>query len=102
PPRRTAMQDTTSGVVELRDDGDQEAVPIEAAIEGPPVDPPDLPATWAMVASRPGHRRPILPASLRSRQQRRQLARWLVGYVSHTVVYHATRLPKYAAKVAVW
>lgn len=96
------MQDTTSGVVELRDDGDQEAVPIEAAIEGPPVDPPDLPATWAMVASRPGHRRPILPASLRSRQQRRQLARWLVGYVSHTVVYHATRLPKYAAKVAVW
>ncbi|HEX5543604.1 MAG TPA: cell division protein FtsK [Micromonospora sp.] len=69
---------------------------------GGPVDPPERPTTFAAVVSREDSRRPIVPASLRSPDQRRQLARWTAGYATHAALYHVTRSPKYAAKVAMW
>src|SRR5690606_8573233 len=70
---------------------------------GPPVDPPDPPRTiYAHVVARTEPRRPIVPASVRSRDQRRVLYSWAVRYGLHTAVYHATRTPKYAAKVVLW
>ncbi len=53
------------------------------------------------VAVRAGERRPIVPAWLRSRTELRDTARWAAGYTLHAGAYHATRTPKYAAKLTV-
>lgn len=79
---------------------DAEAVDVQSAAPGPPVDPPTHRRTFAAVVSRPADLRPVVPASLRTPNQRRQLRRWAVRYTGHTVAYHTTRAPKYAAKVA--
>lgn len=81
---------------------DAESVDVGPAVEGGPVDPPDRPATFAAVVHRTEVRRPIVPASLRSRDQRHQLARWAVRFGLHTAGYHLTRTPKYGLKVALW
>jgi S-DNA-T family DNA segregation ATPase FtsK/SpoIIIE len=69
---------------------------------GAPVDPPDRKPVFGAITSRTDNRRPIVPASLRNRDQRRVLYRWAVRYGAHTAAYHVTRSPKYAAKTAVW
>ncbi|MEV1331511.1 cell division protein FtsK [Micromonospora costi] len=84
------------------DDYDAEAYDLEALPAGGPVDPPDRKATFADVVSRRDQRRPIVPASVRSADQRRALARWAAAFGLHTAAYHVTRSPKYAAKVAVY
>lgn len=82
---------------------DAESVDITPASPGLPVDPPDQRRpVFASISSRPDNRRPIVPATLRSRQQRGQLYRWAVRYGAHTTAYHATRTPKYASKVVFW
>lgn len=81
---------------------DAEAYDLEALPAGGPVDPPDRPTTFADVVSRTDARRPIVPAALRSPEQRRTLARWAVAFGLHGAAYHVTRSPKYAAKVAVY
>lgn len=81
---------------------DAEVVERGVTALGGPVDPPDRPVTFAAVVARTDARRPIVPASLRSADQRRTLARWAAGYGAHTAAYHVTRTPKYAAKVALW
>ncbi|MEU4371827.1 cell division protein FtsK [Micromonospora chersina] len=55
---------------------------------------------FTLDAVRTGQRRPILPAWLRSRSELRDTMRWAVGHLLHTTAYHATRLPKYAGKLA--
>lgn len=89
---------------EHRDDvrDDAETVAIEAVPAGAPVDPPDRPVTWADIVSRDTQRRPIIPAVLRSADQRGALIRHTVAMVAYRVGYHATRTPKYTVKVAVW
>lgn len=82
---------------------DAETVDVTPAPPGDPVDPPDPHRTvYASVVARREERRPIVPAALRSAEQRRVLARWAVRYGAHTATYHATRSPKYLAKVAFW
>ena len=81
---------------------DAEAYDLEALPVGGPVDPPDRPATFAEVVGADKPRRPIVPAALRSPEQRRALARWAARYGLHTAAYHLTRSPKYAAKVALY
>lgn len=81
---------------------DAEAYDLEALPAGGPVDPPDRKATFVDVVARTDQRRPIVPASLRSTDQRRALTRWATAYGLHTATYHLTRSPKYAAKVAVY
>ena len=81
---------------------DAERVGIASGVVGRPVDPPERRPTFAAIVSREDARRPIVPASLRSPEQRRQLVRWTAGYAAHAAAYHLTRSPKYAAKLAVW
>ncbi|MFF5201759.1 FtsK/SpoIIIE domain-containing protein [Micromonospora parva] len=84
------------------DEYDDERHIIEADQVGGQVDPADRKATFADVVSRTDARRPIVPAVLRNPDARRALARWSVSYGGHTALYHLTRSPKYAAKVAVY
>ena len=48
-----------------------------------------------------GERRPIIPSWLKSKQELVNGAKWAAGHVGHVSAYHATRLPKYAGKLAV-
>lgn len=66
---------------------------------GRPVDPPDRRPVFADVVARTDNRKPIVPASMRSKEQRRTLYRWAVLLGGHTLLYHFTRTPKYALKV---
>jgi DNA segregation ATPase FtsK/SpoIIIE, S-DNA-T family len=50
---------------------------------------------------RASQRQPIIPPWLRSRRELRATAGWLVGHLAHTAVYHTTRSPKYATRLAV-
>jgi DNA segregation ATPase FtsK/SpoIIIE, S-DNA-T family len=84
------------------DEYDAETIEERPAPPGAPVDPPPHRRTFAAVVSRPDPVRPIIPASLRSPQQRRQLASWAVRFGAHRTAYHATRSPKYTAKVLFW
>lgn len=78
---------------------DAESVIVAKPQPGGPTDPPDRKATFADITTdRP--RRPIVPAWLRSADQRRQASRWALGYSTHTAVYHLTRTPKYLIKTA--
>ncbi|WP_446218814.1 FtsK/SpoIIIE domain-containing protein [Micromonospora sp. IBHARD004] len=84
------------------DEYDDERHIIEADKVGGAVDPADRKATFADVVSHTDARRPILPAVLRNPEGRRALVRWSAGYGGHTALYHLTRTPKYAAKVAAY
>ncbi|WBC13437.1 FtsK/SpoIIIE domain-containing protein [Micromonospora sp. WMMA1998] len=84
------------------DEYDAEAYDLEALPAGGPVDPPDRRVTFADVVGRSDQRRPIVPASLRSPDQRSALARWAAGYGLHTAAYHLTRSPKYLGKVLMY
>jgi len=89
--------------VTAADGRDQEAIyPDAAAGPGAPVDPPDRPVTIASIVERAEPRRPILPASLATAAQRRQLADWAVRYAGYRALYHLTRAPKYAGKVLIY
>lgn len=81
---------------------DAESVEVVPAGQGPPVDPPARPVTFADVVSRADERRPIVPASLRSRSGRRALVLLAAAFATHGAAYHGSRSPKYAAKVAVY
>jgi DNA segregation ATPase FtsK/SpoIIIE, S-DNA-T family len=59
--------------------------------------PPRLTST----AVRASQRQPIIPPWLRSRRELRAAVGWLAGHLAHTAAYHATRSPKYAARLAV-
>jgi S-DNA-T family DNA segregation ATPase FtsK/SpoIIIE len=59
--------------------------------------PPRL--TPATVRASP--RQPIIPPWLRSRRELRATAGWLLGHLAHTAAYHATRSPKYAARLMI-
>jgi S-DNA-T family DNA segregation ATPase FtsK/SpoIIIE len=76
----------------------------EEPIEGElvPVDPPKQPQTiyGTALAVREAQKRPIVPAWARNKDEARQLAGWLARFGAHVTLYHLTRLPKYAAKLA--
>ncbi|WP_018637623.1 P-loop NTPase family protein [Parafrankia elaeagni] len=72
----------------------------DVVVTGVPVNPPEPPPSpWALARS--GARRPVLPTWLRSWAALRSAARWFAGYCFHTALFHAIRLPFYAA-VLVW
>lgn len=79
---------------------DAESIYSRPAKPGGPVDPPDQPRTLygEVVARKDNDRRPIVPAWMRSKHQRRDVRRWALGYTAHTIVYHLTRSPKYLVK----
>jgi S-DNA-T family DNA segregation ATPase FtsK/SpoIIIE len=84
-------------------DDDAERVQVYPDALGGPVDGPDEHRTiYADVVEREHELRPIVPAWVRNRAQRREVARTGVSLAAYHVAYHATRAPKYAVKVAVW
>jgi S-DNA-T family DNA segregation ATPase FtsK/SpoIIIE len=54
----------------------------------------------AELAARSAHRRPVIPAWLRSRQEAATTAKWVLAHCLHVTGYHAVRTPVYAAKLA--
>jgi S-DNA-T family DNA segregation ATPase FtsK/SpoIIIE len=92
------------------DQPDAETYAVGPVIEGVPVDADDrgerdevpLSAAWAAVTSgTAGPRTPILPGWLVG-PQRRQVFAAVADLTAYTVLFHAARLPKYTAKVAVY
>lgn len=94
-------------------DGGHGTTPPPAAVRDEPTD--DGPARRVLVDARPGrepgnlatawatgaeHRRPVIPAWLRSRAELAARARWLASYTGHLAAYHAVRVPKYGARLA--
>lgn len=69
----------------------------------PAVDMPDEPITVYATAVRAGEaeRLPVVPAWVRDKTERRQVAASIARATGHTVVYHVTRTPKYAFR-ATW
>lgn len=96
-----------------RDDDDPITLPVRADAEtievidaepGDPVDAPtDVPftVTWADITSTTMRDRiPIIPAWLRNPGQRSATLRALVANLGYYAAFHATRSPKYVAKLA--
>jgi S-DNA-T family DNA segregation ATPase FtsK/SpoIIIE len=81
---------------------DAETIDATPAPDGAPVDLPARSATFADLVTRADERRPIVPASLRSRAGRHALAVWSVAAATHGAAYHLTRSPKYAVKALWW
>jgi S-DNA-T family DNA segregation ATPase FtsK/SpoIIIE len=63
-----------------------------------PVDPPARGATFADILGRADERRPIVPASLRSRAGRHSLVVLAAGYVTHGALFQLAHSPQYAGQ----
>jgi S-DNA-T family DNA segregation ATPase FtsK/SpoIIIE len=79
---------------------DAETIDATPQLEGPPVDPPARKATFADLVTRADERRPIVPASLRSKAGRHALLTLTVAMAAHGILWQLTRLPLYLAKTA--
>jgi DNA segregation ATPase FtsK/SpoIIIE, S-DNA-T family len=89
-------------VTDQSDGHDAERMTLDAVREGGPVDPPPRPATFADIRARTEPLGPVLPAYLRSKQQRRELYRWGARTGRYLTAKHTLRSPLYAARVARW
>lgn len=83
---------------------DAETFDVEPRVYGEPVDPPAEPRTLygTVVGSREVRRVPIVPAWLRNAEQRVAFVKQFAGLVAYLTGLHASRSPKYAAKVTLW
>lgn len=81
---------------------DAETVVVTAESAGKPVDPPVRTITFADVVSRADERRPIVPASLRSKAGRHSMLTLLVAMATHGILWELSRSPKYLGKMAVY
>jgi S-DNA-T family DNA segregation ATPase FtsK/SpoIIIE len=79
---------------------DAESVEILPDDLGPVVDLPPARTTFADLMLRADERRPIVPASLRSRAGRHALLVYLVAAASHGAAFHAVRVPLYTWRIA--
>jgi S-DNA-T family DNA segregation ATPase FtsK/SpoIIIE len=86
----------------MTDYDDAETVPVIEAAPGPPVDPPKRRTTFHDLVSRNRDRRPLVPASLRTRQGRRQVLTWALAKATYDSLYHLLHLPKYLLLAAYW
>ncbi|WP_163507679.1 cell division protein FtsK [Fodinicola acaciae] len=90
------------------DAADRESVEVAPMVIGPPVDPPDEPvhvgSRWAgrKWRARARTRRPIIPPWLLSRADLAAAVRWAIKDMLYLAGYHAVRIPKYVAKIAVY
>jgi S-DNA-T family DNA segregation ATPase FtsK/SpoIIIE len=81
---------------------DAETVVVTAESAGRPVDPPVRSITFADVVSRADERRPIVPASLRSKAGRHSMLTLLVAMATHGLLWELSRSPKYLGKMTVY
>lgn len=84
-------------------DGDQAEVLEGEVIPAQRVDSEEAQRAekWSWDSFVAAQRREVVPAFLKSWEEFRDRLTWVAGYVGHTAAYHAIRLPKYAAKLAV-
>jgi S-DNA-T family DNA segregation ATPase FtsK/SpoIIIE len=90
--------------IDLRLD-DAESYVHEPNIIGGPVDAEPEPAATlygTILAAKTANLVPIIPAWLRSRDQRTAFARQFAGLVLYLVLLHSTRSPKYGIKLAIF
>jgi S-DNA-T family DNA segregation ATPase FtsK/SpoIIIE len=87
--------------VEPRPD-DAESVVVLPATQGVAVDPPARRATFADIVSRADERRPIVPASLRTKAGRHSLLTLLVAVAAHGALWQLSRAPLYLGRVLLW
>jgi S-DNA-T family DNA segregation ATPase FtsK/SpoIIIE len=81
---------------------DAETVVTTADSVGRVVDAEARPITFADVVSRADERRPIVPASLRSKAGRHSLLTLAVAMATHGILWELSRSPVYLGKVAVY
>jgi len=81
---------------------DAETVVVTAEAKGRPVDPPVRSITFADVVSRADERRPIVPASLRSKAGRHSMLTLMVAMATHGLLWELSRSPKYLGKMAIY
>lgn len=79
---------------------DAETVTVTADSVNRPVDPPVRSITFADVVSRADERRPIVPASLRSKAGRRSMLTLTGAMLSHGILWHLSRSWIYGGKMA--
>lgn len=81
---------------------DAESIIEAEPTRGPAIDPPVTKTTFADVMGRADERRPIVPASLRTKAGRQALASAAVGMATHGALWHLSRTPIYLGKVALY
>jgi S-DNA-T family DNA segregation ATPase FtsK/SpoIIIE len=79
---------------------DAETIDATPALPGPLVDPAPRPTTFADIVTRADERRPIVPASLRSRAGRHALLTLAVAMATRGALWQLSRLPLYLGKTA--
>lgn len=82
--------------------GDAETHTVEGERVGGPVDPAPVKTTFADVVTDDRERRPVIPAGLRSGDQRRQLAAETVRLAGYRLAFHTVRTPKYLLFASLW
>jgi S-DNA-T family DNA segregation ATPase FtsK/SpoIIIE len=80
---------------------DAETIEATPVGQGMPVDPPGK-TTFADILGRADERRPVVPASLRSRAGRRSLVILAAGFVTHGALFHLTHSPVYAGRAVLY
>src|SRR5688572_13548464 len=81
---------------------DAETIIEAEPTRGPAIDPPVTKTTFADTIGRADERRPIVPASLRTKAGRQTLASAAVGMATHGLLWHLSRMPLYLGKVALY
>jgi len=92
-------------VTEEQLEPDAEQYQVGPTVYGGPVDqePHVKPTLYAnVVAGDTANRRPILAAEWRNPEQRRQMVKYAAGTAGYHAAFHATRTPKYLAKVLLY
>jgi len=81
---------------------DAETVVVTVDSVNRSVDPPTRSITFADVVSRADERRPIVPASLRSKAGRHSLLTLVLAMASHGILWELSRSPVYLGKMALY
>lgn len=81
---------------------DAESIIEAEPTRGPAIDPAATKTTFADVMGRHDERRPIVPASLRTKAGRQALASAAVGMATHGALWHLSRTPVYLGRVALY
>lgn len=78
---------------------DAETIETVQALPGPPVDGPAPKTTFADLLTRADERRPIVPASLRSKAGRHALLSLLLAATTHSLLWQLSRIPFYLLRI---
>jgi S-DNA-T family DNA segregation ATPase FtsK/SpoIIIE len=81
---------------------DAESIIEAEPTRGPVIDPPVTKTTFADLAARADERRPIVPASLRSKAGRQALALQVSALATHGLLWQLSRAPIYLGKLAIY